>query len=741
MPKKVLIILFLFLFIFITLNLTTDVVLADDIALNINGEIVTDNLDYRIENDSILIPSNILSNYFPISTVWHSDIETLRFDFNDKNLKVRLDDQNMQFGDELLRMPVAPIEDDGKVYVPLVETTEALGLAVNSNPEDNLVEIYEVEDRLKEVNHIVEEHYEAIEIKTSERINYDLNYLEQPARLVFDLKGTILDNGVTSADVNSDLIRATRIAQYNGNTTRAVLDLEGAADYILSEEEKDDYYSYLIKVNPVIEEVDFSDSEVKIDASTPLRNTEVDYSEDSNQAILNIYGASIAEEKDFQLEHDFIKNAHIVQSETEDNNIVQLKLELEEEVQFDTDVQNSSLILRLIQSELQDITYNQDSKRVEFDLTNQIEPELVFLSEGSRLVFDFPDTLNQIEESDFAIDDEYISEIRVSQFSDRNTRVVLDLKEARPYRASWQGDYYLISLLSELEEIKASDSDEQLDINLDLLAEANYEVNKLLDPYRLVVDIMDTSFDRGSLEIDNTSSVIEDIRVGQYSTDSKQTRVVFDFEQEFDYDIVSSLRTDNIQLEVSGFDFDYKTVVVDAGHGGIDPGAIGYSGLEEKEVALDISLKLQELLEEDGINVVMTRDDDSTVDLEERVEITEEAEADAFVSLHTNAHRNIDVMGTETFTNVDPREESQILAEYIQNELVSTLDRPNRGVKEGDKYVLSNVDIPVVLVEPMFLTNPAEERLLRSDSVIEDIAFALYRALNQYFATIDEEEL
>ena len=741
MPRKKLIISFIFLF--IILNLTTNIALADNIALNVNGERITDNLDYQIEDESILIPVNLLSDNLSVRVTWYSSIETLRFEFNDRTVKMRLDDRNMQFNDELLRMDVAPKEIDGNRYVPLKEITEALGLILNSKPEENLVDIYEVKDRLKEVNHIKTGDYEAIEIKSTEKIDHNLTYLKKPARIVFDLKGTVLDNGATPADVDSNLIKNTRIGQFNGNTTRVVLDLEDKADYILSEEEKDGYYSYLIKVNPIITEIDFLSSEWKIDSTAPLENTEISYPEDSNRVILDIYNASIEEEKEFHVAHDAINKVYLTQQESETSNAVQLEIEFKENIRINTDLQNGSLIVRMIQSELRGIAYDEDNKRVDFDLTRQVEPQRIFLSDGNRLIFDFPDTLNRVEESSFTINDSHIEEIRVSQFTDRNTRVVLDLNQTLPYESNWEDGNFMVSLLNELQEIIVTETEGQLDIEAGLLAEGNYEVNKLLGPPRLVLDIMDTTVDKGQVKIDNTSASLEDIRLSQYSTEPKQARVVFDFADDadgFEFERISAARTDNIQLKVSGLDFDQKTIVIDAGHGGIDPGGIGYSGLKEKEVVLDISLMLEELLKEEGIDVVMIRRDDSTVHLQERVELTEEADADAFISVHANAHQNQFVSGTETYTDTNPVEESKILAEYIQENLVNDLGTVDRGVKEDRIYVLENLDIPGVLIEPMFLTNQAEEELLKDEAQLEKIAFATYRAVIDYLNQIEEEE-
>ena len=213
------------------------------------------------------------------------------------------------------------------------------------------------------------------------------------------------------------------------------------------------------------------------------------------------------------------------------------------------------------------------------------------------------------------------------------------------------------------------------------------------------------------------------------------------------------------------------TVVLDAGHGGKDPG-IGKYGTKEKDVALDITMRTGRLLEKSGIKVVYTRDEDVFIPLLDRTKIANDANGKLFVSVHANANKNRKIQGFETYLlrpgksedaiEVASREnsvikfedipdqyenlagenlimatmaqstfmkESEDLASIIQIELDKKLNTPNRGVKQAGFYVLIGASMPNALVEVGFLSNPSEEKMLKQSGHKQNIAEAIYYAI------------
>lgn len=177
-----------------------------------------------------------------------------------------------------------------------------------------------------------------------------------------------------------------------------------------------------------------------------------------------------------------------------------------------------------------------------------------------------------------------------------------------------------------------------------------------------------------------------------------------------------------------------KLIVLDPGHGGHDPGAIGLSSLE-KDLTLDIALRLNKLLQNSGYNVVLTRETDVYVPLSDRAKIAVQSNARVFVSIHANGSNNLDAAGVETFYAVGAAE-SMKLAQVVQKNLVNNLKANNRNAKEGSFWVLINNIPTAILVETGFITNAAEEEKLRQELYRQKIAESIYQGIDSYLKNL-----
>lgn len=224
-----------------------------------------------------------------------------------------------------------------------------------------------------------------------------------------------------------------------------------------------------------------------------------------------------------------------------------------------------------------------------------------------------------------------------------------------------------------------------------------------------------------------------------------------------------------------------KTIVIDPGHGGRSRGAAGPRGSKEKDVVLDIAMRLERLLNDKrGYKVLLTRKGDYDVSLVARRELAKRNGADLFISIHCDGNRNRRVNGTAIYVLsqkgvnitreralthgdflIDPRDasydrghrlnetlvdliqtgtrqESYIFAELSVASITKELGTKNLGVKEANFAVLKILDVPSVLVEVAFITNWWEEKLLRRPSVRQRVARALCKAIEEYFRGINE---
>ena len=224
--------------------------------------------------------------------------------------------------------------------------------------------------------------------------------------------------------------------------------------------------------------------------------------------------------------------------------------------------------------------------------------------------------------------------------------------------------------------------------------------------------------------------------------------------------------------------WEFKTIVIDAGHGGKDPGAVGYRGTKEKDIALDVAKRLEKKLSKNmNVKIIMTRDEDVFLRLSERTKIANESNGNLFISIHTNAAEDRRASGFETFligpnkneaavrvaarenavlelegtsgkklTNEDLIQatiaqsafasKSEQFASMVQKEIKKRVQSRDRGVKQAGFYVLMGASMPNVLVELGFISNPSEEKKLRSPQYRDQLATAIYRAVEQYQKTL-----
>ena len=187
-------------------------------------------------------------------------------------------------------------------------------------------------------------------------------------------------------------------------------------------------------------------------------------------------------------------------------------------------------------------------------------------------------------------------------------------------------------------------------------------------------------------------------------------------------------------------------VMIDAGHGGRDNGAIGTVGTYEDDINVKIGLKLRRLIEQAGGVALMIREDDTGLydatkrtgrkleDLQNRMKIFKESEADILISIHLNYFPEGQYYGAQTFYK-EGDNKSKKLAELIQSELLNVIDRGNnRTIKpKSDIYIFKGNEIPGALVECGFLSNPEEEQLLTQDHYQERLAWSIFSGIVKYF--------
>jgi len=333
---------------------------------------------------------------------------------------------------------------------------------------------------------------------------------------------------------------------------------------------------------------------------------------------------------------------------------------------------------------------------------------------------------------------------------------------------------------------------------LDLDGSADFTQNRLTNPDRLFFDLKNCILPSKDKSLSVNNGTLNSIRMAQY--DSKTVRVVFDINDFQKYSAFKLEDPNRLVIDIyngkqkEGFQKDTKArgkvlkkkslykikrVVIDPGHGGKDPGAIGPGGTREKDIVLHVGKNLGKLLKKNhGVEVIYTRDRDKFVPLNERTEIANSKQADLFISIHTNASKKRKVRGLETYflswssdreairvaarenkvsikkmqtmqgglsmilqdlARNSKREESMRLAHSVQNAMVDSLKRDysrieDLGVKYALFYVLVGAEMPSILVEISFISNREEEKRLATNKYRDRIAKAIAKGIDSYIS-------
>lgn len=205
--------------------------------------------------------------------------------------------------------------------------------------------------------------------------------------------------------------------------------------------------------------------------------------------------------------------------------------------------------------------------------------------------------------------------------------------------------------------------------------------------------------------------------------------------------IIGVLGADTGEREVLSYGLANKIIVVDAGHGGSDPGAVRGEYLE-KDITLQVSKKLAQYLSQAGALVIMLREDDQDLsedpqasiaerkrsDLRQRVKTANQSGADLYISIHANADLSPKWSGAQTFYHAGS-ERSKVTAVLIQEELTRILGNTDRKAKSGSYYILSRTQMPSVIVEIGFISNPGEARRLTDQQYQSKLAYAVFSGI------------
>jgi N-acetylmuramoyl-L-alanine amidase len=380
-----------------------------------------------------------------------------------------------------------------------------------------------------------------------------------------------------------------------------------------------------------------------------------------------------------------------------------------------------------------------DYTRVVIDLQGEVEFTIGKVDNPDRIYFDLKNTklASMLRGKSFDVDDGFLRQIRLGQYQPDETRVVLDVSSVSDYSA------FLLP-----------------------------------NPARLIVDIRgDAAAGKAPVSSGTTNAGTANTGPTNTETTNAASKIPADAKEKEAAAVATEVHQARPTKEgerslVRALGLKIGRIVVDAGHGGHDTGTIASNGLREKDLVLDVAQRLGKLLEEDlGAEVIYTRDDDTFVPLETRTAIANKQQADLFISIHANSSPTRSVRGVETYylnfttsahalevaarenavssksihelqdlvqkiTLKDKMEESREFATEVQRSMQKGLygktEVHDRGVRQAPFIVLIGANMPSILAEISFVSNPTDARKLKSGAYRQKIADSLYQGILHY---------
>lgn len=606
-----------------------------------------------------------------------------------------------------------------KVMIPLRFVGEGLGYSVNYDSSQRLVSVDSVVEEVADIE-VTEINSDNIETISNERTNltdYTLPTLDNQVvtfdfdtpitsvdtlvftdgRLVIDVENSLLDDGAVSEDVNIGTLDNIRVSQFKTSPeydTRIVLTFSADTTFsiYLSDDRKELSIAYadwgVVPVNPNDPTTDSGDSTT--DSNDPdyvLNATKVEFSTDGLADAVLIYGEEEAPEVEAIVADKYTLYIDVAKPNT---------------IEDDYDVVDGVGIEAYGIYDLDD-----DTTRIELSLKSECKYSVIENGSLTKVYIKPSETISS-NGGDDIVDGTVIS----INHTPTTTTIRINKESAG------------ISTLFDISNIQHID---------------NYMQNQ----YTLVIPISLQSVLNTPVHYDVNNENLNSIDVIENGSSTEfifnGSKVLYADVSEDDSDIIFTIK--------SARDVYDKIIVIDAGHGGTDPGTIGYANdntYYEKDVVLDIAKRVDEYISEDSrFKVYETRPDDVFVELYDRPEFSSNLEADLFISIHANASTSAMPSGIDTFYfDIDKEDESYLndkgiyvtdyrrevtekskeFAEEIQGNLINATGAMDRGFKHDNLAVLRSNDIPSVLIEVGFMSNPTDLANLNSSTYRDTIA-------------------
>jgi N-acetylmuramoyl-L-alanine amidase len=697
-----------------------------------NGENITGNISTVSVKGELLVKATDLAKMLDADLKWQPALKLLEMEADDVKIKLMANSSYIQIKNDAIRTKAGLQLIDNQAYLPLAKAIEAFGYLLEFQRDNEELYIFQPEPTISNVSW--QENGNQLQIKMDEITPYRILHSDDGKELIVEIDKAEIDEEFSDNISNNNYyLKVVNVP--DKALLRLIIRSRNSIPFKIDGGvyEKED--ALILSFLPQLKKIYIDgDNTFAVEATGEIPEADIQYLPNSHKMIIDIPSIVVGKyDLDIE-ENSFIKNVNVSQHNL-DPVILRIEVETSGE-QLLQPINNyedqRSNVLSFKEGEktiIRDLAYK--SGQMSFNSTAHIDPETFLLSDPPRLVINLFNAQrgdNILDEIN--VDDSMLKSIRTARFDEKTVRLVADLAELTGYQISEKqkdGYYnYIVSFQNKFSKVSSNETADFQNLNISLTGNTDYEIKKFTHPHRIVIDVKNAYNNLNELELPKTGGLIKEIRNSNYELEGeKVTRLVFELNKYFSHTINKSDegRLINIALAKNASAAPDKPmliaapknnlIIIDAGHGGFDPGAIGHSGLQEKISNLAIARKLAKILEDKGQKTLLTRNSDTFLSLQKRVNIANGADAHLFVSIHANSINNKTAGGVETYYN-SSHKKSRLFAEKIHDKLSRSLGINDRGIKNDNFYVIKYTDMPSVLVETAFLSNPEEEKLLSS---------------------------
>ncbi|TDP90419.1 N-acetylmuramoyl-L-alanine amidase [Halanaerobium saccharolyticum] len=711
-----------------------------------NGNDITSEIKTVKREGELLIKARDLAELLDADLTWRPALKSLEMESQDVTIKIMAQSRYIQIGNDALRTEAGLQLVDNQAYIPLAKSIEAFGYLLEYQRDKEELYIFQPETTINNVSW--QEDGNQLQIKMDEITPYRILHSEDGSEITIEIDKAEIDQEFSDNISNNNYyLKVVNVP--DKALLRLVIKSRTPIPFQIDGGVYEHEDSLVLSFLPQLKDIRINEDNIlSVEATGKIPDARTKYISESKKMIIDIPSVVIG---NFDLdieEHPLIKDIKVKQHDL-DPVILRIEATMANGDIFKPIKRDKNNLLTFKpgqRSEITDLQYADGS--FSFSSSSALNPELFLLETPPRLVMNLyhVDRGSGIRDK-IEVNNSLIKNLRTARFDEQTVRIVADLEELTGYE--WveeqkDGLYqYTINLKNKFKDIETEDNEDYQYLNILMNGRAEYEVKKFNYPHRIVVDFKNTLNNLDKFESIAKSSLIKNIRSSNYQLEGEEvTRLVFELNDYYSHQVKTYQDQHGIKIALAKHylnqemeekrEFERRLIVVDAGHGGFDPGAIGATGLKEKVPNLAIAREIARQLTEKNHEVLLTRNSDQFHSLQQRVKFANASNADLFISIHGNSFNNPQTGGVETYYNQNEDNQNRFLAEKIHDKLGRGLSIYDRGIKESNFYVIKYTKMPSALVEVAFLSNLKEEKMLQTRDFQKQAASLITEGILDY---------